>query len=251
MKIKTGGTRMYILGIGIALAITVLAAGTLHEVGYVISDFKIVKSGTLIIENARPFSNVFIDNKRIGQIDETGTTEFTGIKPGARTVLIGNATVWPWVLDFTILPDTTVSLTPLQVNQESDGAVLRDASDPIRQRAITEFKNYREPTRMQPLEREGVRVWVEGVTIFVQKNDEVRQVFTSSNPLREVSWYGDRSDAIIVASLNNVFALDIRKSSVQNFLPIYTGSAPEAVSDPIRSSKIFVKDADQYFEVSI
>jgi len=243
--------REIILKAGIALVIVILVLGVIDQAGYVFSGVYIVKGGTLEITQARTGSTVFIDNKRVGVVDETGTREFTGIKPGKRNIIVAHTDAWPWILDFEGYPGQTTTINPLQVNQESVKNVLADKTDPIRQRAKKEIENYREPTRIKPLVREEISVWVEGTYIFVQKHEEIRAVYSSHKPIQNVFWYGDRNDAIIVASQDKVFALDLRKSDTQNFLPIYSGSEPEAIADSIRSSEIFVKDGETYIAIEL
>lgn len=248
---KKSPSKKYILSAGIALAVLVLIFGALSQSGFVFSGINLVRGAELVIENARPGSTIFIENKRSGTIGEDGTATFSGIKPGATNLIVSHTDAWPWVFDFESTAGASTTVAPLQVNVETDGSVLTDPEDPLLVRAKEKLNEYREPSRIQPLHRSEVQVWIEGANILTQQGEEVRTVFSSQNPIRNVLWYGDRNDVVIVTTLNNVFALDIRESEVQNFHPIYTGAAPEAVADPIRSDKIFVRDADQYFSISI
>lgn len=251
MKIKQDPRKKYIFTGGIAVAVLVLLFGVLSQAGYVFSGPYLVKGGVLKVEQSTPNSNVFVDDRRIGKTNSNGNGEFTGIKLGTQSVLVSHADRWPWVLDVEIESGKETVVRPLQVLEETDGAVLANSDDPLRLRAQSEFATYREPNRIQPLERNNALVWVDGSNIMVQQNQEVRTLFASLHPITNVAWYGDRSDAIIVAVQNNVFALDLRKGSIQNFLPIYTGGSPEAVADPIRSDKLFVRDIGEYFSISI
>ncbi|QSH39489.1 hypothetical protein JXR01_00545 [Candidatus Kaiserbacteria bacterium] len=251
MKIKNDPRKKYIFAGGIVVAVIVLAFGVISQAGYVFSGPYLVKGGVLEITNAVPDSAVFIDSHRVGRIQNNGSGEFLGIKPGMRNVLVAHPERWPWILDFDIDAGSTMTLAPLQVLEETDGEVLSNAADPVRIRAEQEIAQYREPTRIQPLNRTGILVWVEGSNILTQDGDIVRTVFSSTSPIRNVLWYGDRNDAIIVATQTNVFALDLRASSLQNFQPIYSGGSPKAAADPIRSNKLFIEEAGQYFSVSI
>lgn len=243
--------RTYIFAGGIAVAVLIIGIGIIDYKGYVFSGPYVVKGGTLVIEEARGNSDVFIDNKRVGHTNEEGHASFSGIKIGKRTVIVAHEDSWPWILDFASVSGRTTTLQPLQVFEDPRGSNLVNSEDPLYIRATQNFNDYREPTRIAPLERADVRVWVEGTRILTQKNEEVRTVFTSPNAIRNVFWYGDRTDAVIVASHDKVFALDLRASEIQNFQPIYMGSAPEAIDDPIRTNEIFVRDGQQYLSISI
>ena len=251
MKVKIDPRKKYVFAGGIVVALLVLTFGIMNQSGYVLSGPYLVKGGVLIIQNSVPNSSVFIDERRIGKTNNNGAGEFTSIKPGTRSVLVSQTDTWPWIMDYDIEAGGITTLEPLQVLRETDGEVLVQKDDPVRLRAQTQFSEYREPTRIQPLEREGTLVWVSGANISIQKGDTVRTVFSSLTPITNVFWYGDRSDALIIATQNNVFALDLRQSSLQNFQPIYIGGAPNAVADPVRSDRIFIQDAGQYFYITI
>ena len=243
--------KKYVLAGAVLVSLFVLASGVISQAGYVLSGQYIVKGGTITLANTLAGSVVFIDDKQVGRIDAAGNGVFEGVKPGDRNVIVSHTDAWPWIFDFQSFPDGNTTLYPLQVAKDTNGTVLQDPADPIRRQAIVAFAKYGEPTRMQPLERVGTRVWVVGTAIFVQQNEEVRNIFSSPNPLRNVFWYGDRNDVIIVTMQNKVFALDLRKTEIQNFQPIYQGAAPEAVPNPTRSNIIFVRDAKQYFSIEI
>lgn len=243
--------RTNILLAGIVLAIGILVFGFLSQAGFVISGVYIVKGGTLDITNALPGSIVFVDEKRIGTVGSDGTASFNGIRPGERDVIVSRPDVWPWILTFESQAGLPNTFSPLQVRQDAQGGTLSDANDPLLITAKQAFTAYREPTRINPLERDGTIVWVDGSTIYMQKNGAVRTIFASVNPIQTVSWYGDRNDAIIVATQNTVAVLDLRGREVQNYLPMYKGVSPQAVADPIRSSHIFVHDEGNYFTIDL
>lgn len=248
---KKSARKKHILAGGVAVAILVLLFGIMDQAGYVLSGPYIVKGGTLVIEEARPGSDVFIDNRRAGRINSEGSSSFGGIRPGERNVIVAHADAWPWILDFEGVSGQTTVLRPLQVYKEPEGISLTATAEASRDQADAALSQYREPTRIQPLKREDVRVWIEGATVFTQTGEELNQLFSSTNPIRSIFWYNDRSDAVIIASQDTVFALDLRAGQVQNFLPIYKGVAPEATADPNRPGKIFIKDNEEYLSVSI
>lgn len=243
--------KKYIFGLGVALAALILFVGVVHQAGYVLAWPYIVKGGTVVVEDARPLSDVFIDNRRAGRVSREGVGVFDGIKPGTRSIIVAHGGSWPWIFEFEGVSNKTVTLHPLQAFEETTVVPLLSVDDPVRMRADEQLREYREPTQSAPLEREGVRAWVSGTSILVRDSNGPRTIFTSPNPVRSIHWYGERNDAIIASVNNNVFALDIRESQVQNFQPIYTGSTPTSVADPIRPESIFVEDRSQVFSISI
>ena len=244
-------TRSHVLALSIAVALLVLLFGVISQAGYVLSGPYLIQGATLVVDQARPHSDVFIDNRRRGRTDADGYGSFSGIKPGARNVIVAHTDSWPWVFDFDAQSARTTTLHPLQALETAVATPLLSPTEPVRERVDAEFPKYREPTAFAPLERQDVRVWVDNNTIVVRDGGDVRTVFSSPSAIRTVHWYGDRNDAVIVAAQNSVFALDIRENQIQNFQPIYSGNAPESVPDPIRSFKIFVRDGGDVFAVSI
>lgn len=243
--------REYILTTGIIVVLGILAWGAFSEAGYVVSGARIVPGAEITITGARAESQVFIDNKRRGTVDVNGSATFKAVKPGTRNIIVAESNSWPWAVNIDVTSKERITLQPLQILQETQGTPLVDTEDPVRQRADETFAGYREPSHPQPLEHDGVRVWVEGSSVLSQKNEMVHTVFSAQNPIRNVLWYGDRNDVIVVATQNNVFAIDLSQSELKNFQPIYTGAAPEAVADPVQSDHIFVRDAENVFSISI
>jgi len=243
-----GLQKKYIIITFIVIAIVAISTVIFNKEGFVFSGPYIVKGGELTIEKALPNSTVFIENKKVGVTNSKGSASFKRIGLGSKSILVYHKDTWPWVFEFESKSNKVVIVRPLQVNMVTDGTVLKDK---LRKFAEKELNNYREPTQSNPIKRNNVRIWVVGTTIYKQKGSDVKTVFVSQNPIRNVFWYGDRNDILIITTLNNVFALDIRKNKIQNFQPIYTGISPEAVANPKKIDKIFVRDGNQYLSVSI
>lgn len=236
---------------GGCIAAGVLLFGAVHQAGYVVSGFWIVKGGSVEIYNALPNSPVFIDNRRLGVTDSTGSFTAHVVRPGTRSVIVSNASAWPWILDVTVLSNELTRTNPLQVPQAAQINPLLSATDPLHISARNELAAYREPTRISPLTRGTTKVWVEGTIVYAQRGEEVHTIAASATPIRSLFWYGDRDDAVIMATQNVVAAFDLRKSSIQNYFPIYNGEAPSAAPDTIRSNQIFVRDADQLMVIRL
>tara|TARA_B100000745_G_scaffold58094_1_gene34430 strand:+ start:21016 stop:21765 length:750 start_codon:yes stop_codon:yes gene_type:complete len=243
--------KKYILYVGGVIAALVLLLGALSQAGFVVSGAYIVKGGTLTITSAYPDSIVFIDNRQVGRVAADGTFSKYPVKPGKRSIILSHTTSWPWMYTVNMQSRKNISIAPLQITKDPIRSLLTASDDPLLLSANSALSDYREPTRPQPLERNRRLVWVEGTTIYTQENDTVRSVISIQSPITSVFWYGDREDAIIVSARNAVFALDLRYGGAQNYLPLYTGTKPQAVADPIRSNIIYVKDAGDIFTLDI
>lgn len=249
---KKSTKRTYILVVTIVLVVLILAFGIIRESGYVLSGPYFVRGGVLEITDARPNSDVFIDNRRAGRVNETGFSTFDGLALGERNVIVSSEGTWPWIFDFVSTSGQTTTLTPLQVRESTVGTPLLGEENPEYNKAVSLFAEYREPTRATPITHDESSVWVEGTSIFARlAATDSRIVYSSPHPIRNVFWFGDRNDVIVVANQHNVFALDLRESSVQNFQPIYTGSEPFAVANPDDARSIFVREGEQYLLVEL
>lgn len=248
---KTRVRTTYLFAGGIALAAILLIVGVFDQAGYVFSGPYIVKGATITIERALPESDVFVNNRNVGRTDADGVVTVTGVAPGATQLIVSRDDVWPWLLSFESAPGAELRFRPLQVAKRITPTVLA-SDDAARQRAASLVAQYREPTRNEPLARDGVRVWVEGTSLFAQTADgAMRTVLSSKYPLRTVAWYADRDDAVVVASRDSVFALDLYQSEVRNFQPIYTGTAPAAIADPDDPRVLFVRDGARYLRIEL
>lgn len=249
---KKSTKRKYILGATVALVVVILGIGVVHQVGYVFSGPYLVKGGTLTITDARPQSDVFIDNHRIGSVNGNGTATFSGISLGERNVIVASENTWPWIFDFVSSSGEEVVLAPLQVFEDAQGEPIAADDSATIQRITSLFNDYREPIQANPLKRDANAVWVEGTQVFVRMgNDDVHSVYSSQQPIRNISWFKNRDDVIVIASQHTVFALDLRESSVQNFQPIYTGSEPYALVDPEETGSVIVREGEQYLRITL
>ena len=252
---RTDRSRKLLLIAAVVAGVCVLGIGVLREAGYVVSRGYLVAGGELAIAGAVPGSAVFVDNRRVGRTEASGSTRFTGIGLGERTVIVAHTAYWPWTRTYTSASGETTELLPLQVPREPDVQPLSDATAILQQRATEAFAAYRQPAQIAPLEREGMRVWVQGTTVFAQQGGAVHTLFTSPHSVRSVLWFGNRSDAVVIASEQQVFVVDMpvagAASDSQNFFPLYTGTAPEAVADPIRSDVLFVRDGGEYVMLTL
>jgi len=239
---RTNRIRAYILVAGICTAIGVLVFGALYQANYVVSGFSLVQGGSLELYHARPFSAVFLDNRRVGTIGTDGTLTLTTVRPGIRSLIVAHPGSWPWIFDVKIESSLHTRISPVQVPKAAAYFTLEDPRDPLREVAERELATYREPSRITPMVRNDTHVWVDGTTLYAQIGEEVHSVATSATPFRSVFWYENRDDAIAVATQNVVAVFDIRKNSIQNYFPLYTGSTPEAVANPDNPKEILIRD---------
>ncbi|PCI28017.1 hypothetical protein COB52_04160 [Candidatus Kaiserbacteria bacterium] len=252
MKLNARGLkiRKNILKAGIVLTIFIVFFGVIKQTGYVIDGVYIIKGGELHIESALPNSDVFIDSKKVGRTDAEGVAAYKGLHLGVRGVVVATNDTWPWIMEFESISGEVSTLLPLQVTKKTSMSTL-EADNELSDVAKKEFFAYREPSRINPLERVDTKVWIEGTRILTQNGEEVRTIFSSVDEIKNILWFGDRNDAVIVTVAEMVFVLDLRESEVQNFFPIFVGESPQVAKDQVRSRNVFIYDDGKYFHVDI
>jgi len=72
--------------------------------------------------------------------------------------------------------------------------------------------------------------------------------FSSVVPIRSFDFYPGRDDVLIVALQNGIFAVEIDARKIQNFQPIYKGSAPDF---RLSSKGFIIKDGETIFRVTL
>ena len=239
--------RTYIFAAGIVLAVVVIVIGIANQAGYVLTGGYLVRGATIIVEDSVPGSDVFLDNKRLGNTGVLGKASFPGIDVGEHTIIVAHESSWPWISTLTTAPGTTYNITPLQVRNETTAQLLGESTTPTQEEAESVLATYREPSGPAPLVRNENKIWIEGTQIRARIGNDVRIVLSSELPIRSLHWFNERDDAIVVSTGENVFALDARDTKEQNFLPIFQGVAPKSMPNPEDLSALFIEDDGQVF----
>ena len=244
--------RIHILIGGIIFALLILVVGILEQTGYVISNFSIQKGATLHIGDIAPNSSVYLNNKKEAVVpaDETQVI-IRGLAHGNHEVLVAHERSWPWIRTIRATASDIVTITPLQIPEDTDGIVI-GLDDPRRTSIENLFASTALPTHDSPTihKGNGARAWIIGTDIYVQTTGEqARLILEATSPIRTLLWHKGHEDVLLIALQNGVFALDIHGEGAQNFQPIYKGSTPRFVIDPEDSEKIFVFDNEYLFSI--
>lgn len=233
-------------------SIVALSAGVLILAGVMFyffqSDWRLnerwmlVRTGSISIEGA-PAARIFIDEKRSGTVPADGVLRIPKVLPGARNVLVAEDGKWPWTKSVEVVEDETTAVHPFLVHSSPVARVLQN-SDPQFAIAKTAFAARALPSPVTPLSSpdKTVEVYVRDTTLgavwrgassstprfFCPKDvcGPIDVLRTQQGGVRNVSFYGERSDVLIVAVTNGIFALDLDPTGTQNFQPLYLGTEP-------------------------
>ncbi len=239
-------------------------------------EWQLVQTGSLTVRGPVG-GTVFIDQKRVGTISESGTYTRERVLPGRRNVLVSQEGAWPWTKNVNIESALTTEVTPFLVPTAPKARVLKE-SDPEYANAVRAIRSATLPTPDKPLASSDslAEVYVRDAIIgSVWRGDStttpsyycaketcgpITVLTTEIGAVRGLSFLGTRHDVLIVAVRNGVWALDVEPASkgsaegintsqTQNFQPLYLGSDPTfAVKD---TSTIYIQDGAFFIELSL
>lgn len=238
--------------------------------------WNLVQTGSLTVVGPAG-GTVYIDQKRVGTIAESGVFTRERVLPGRRAVLVSQTGRWPWTKNVEIRSAATTEVKPFLVPTAPSARVLKE-TDPAYANAMKAIKTATLPTPDQPITSSDAKADVyvrEGIIGSVWRGDAaetpayyckeaacgpVTVLTTEIGAVRGLSFFGTRHDVLIVAVKNGVWALDVEPAGkvrvdgnsgvqTQNFQPLYLGSDPTfAVKD---TSTIYIQDGAFFIELSL
>jgi len=254
----------------IIFVVTLTGIFLLKSIGFHIQDLRLVRGGSVLISPLDENTKVFLDNKKVRiQFTLPYGRAAKNVIPGDHTFLVFKSGHWPWVKNITIVAKEESRISPFLISKNVSGIIITENDDEYGQilNAINENIVPREETAL--LSYEGnVKIWVSGNAVMAEwvgdtdslpyffctddfACEGVVEVVNSQTELRNISFYKDREDIVIIASQNGIFAIEIdKRGTTQNFQPIYKGaSLPRfAVKD---TETLYIRDGSVLFIVSI
>ncbi len=224
-----------VAGTAVAIALFIFASN------FVVDGEFIIRGGTVVVEGAPKGTQVLIDSTLRGEVKEDSTLVIKKIARGEHTLIATKSGHWPWLRTLEVTAGQKVQVTPLLIPQELAGKVVDSAPDttPL-------------PSRTAPITQQQIIIWADGNAIYSQLGAQQKPVavFTSEYPVRSLALYPGRTDTLLVAAGDLIFALDIEAGDTRNFLPMYKSTAPEFAIDAERGT-IFIKDGNQILELQL
>lgn len=258
------------IGTGIfTFVVALFIVGFLSYSGYWFGDgFRIVKTGSIALLELQDGVSVFVDNRRHGYRDQTdpGSVVIKRTTPGVHSVLVAKDGFWPWLKDVQISKDTEITLTPFLVKRNPKGELVAKENgdlDAVEERFALSALPDAENKQTSP---DGlIAFWVHENSVMVewfgsssdipasfcdtQDCEVIQEVFSSLDPIKSAGFYRSRNDILILASANNIFAIEIDLRGTQNFQPIYKGTNPRFIADG--TDFLIIKDEEFIFRITL
>ncbi|MBX4210653.1 hypothetical protein KW783_01645 [Candidatus Parcubacteria bacterium] len=237
---------------------------------------------TLKIEIPVNGVDVIVDNAVVGKSRPAGEAFSTNVSLGNHTVIVTKNTFWPWSKKIIAEKGQIISFKPFLITQNVSGSVIT-ASDPEYNGLFQRVSNSALP-RLKPdapakktneslkdwldknvlnkkVSNDGtIALWVNNNSVFAawigpdDKIDNpifctpecnpVTEVLPSQAVIRNVEFYKDRNDLMVISTGNSIFIVELDRRDTQNFQPLYTGTLPTFYK-PENPNTIIVKDAVQ------
>ena len=240
---------LYASIIVVILIISLIIFG--YKKGYRFQEnFMIGKLGALSLQIPFSQTNIYIDeNKKIVTTEKDEVVELS-ISPRNHTVMISRDGYYPWKKDISVESEQIIKLFPIFVSKNPSGEII-SKEDPefwqIRNKIIYDVL----PTKNTPhlSTDQSTKMWIEDNAVMVQVASTTKTVIQPDPIIRNVYFYKDRSDVLILSVSNGVYAIEVNKEGTQNFLPIYKGVYPSFIEGDL--NYIYVLDNGVLMQVII
>jgi len=245
------------------IAVLVLVLVASYVSGYRLgAGFSIIRVGTLVVENVPEGTAVYVDGAARGS-GKSLPIEIS-LLPGNHAVIVDAKNMWPWNEIVEIRSSERTVIQPLLVGTAVAGRLL-EADE--KKAALAAIAAYELPSDETPLllsdgcllvsvsenriiagpsAREGC---VSPEFLCTDGSCESTIAYAPLDTLRAVIPYPNRSDALVIALGNSLYALEIDPRDPRFFAPVLSGTEPRAALG--ETDAIVVKDSDSVFELSL
>ncbi|MBU1557615.1 PEGA domain-containing protein [Patescibacteria group bacterium] len=183
--------------------------------------------GAFKINSVEGSVNIFIDGEDKGFSEITKEGQTVELKEGSHSIILSQENYWPWAKEIQISKQQTTDIYPFFVPINSSGFIIPN-TDP-------EYSNI-------------MAMFWKKIHIDWEMDENTPEIIKEfKEEIRASDFYKDRTDVIIVAVQNGIFALEIDNGFMPNFQPIYKGTEPTFVKNG--NNSLYVKDGELLMEV--
>lgn len=189
-------------------------------------------TGTLVVDSPAYGSRVFVDQHLAGTLKEAPDNLHLSEQTGKHNVIVSKESYWPWTQDIEIKKNETTELHPFVIPQKvaTDRVVRLLMSNGV--------------TSIDP-EYAKIAVLFQNLTT----NEEINPLVEAAH-IQNVS-YADyapgRTDVLLVATNDGIYAVGVEKGEHPNFQPVYKGVHPSFAK--AQDGILYIKDGDAIFHV--
>ncbi len=260
-------------GISIVLVILAISIFSFHEKGYriSISPFSIVKPATLTIINVK-VGDVLLIGEEPHPLAIVNGVATLSIPQGEHDVVIARTGTFPYRKIVTLSSNTSHTLYPLLLPTTPTARIIKEdeesqALETLIQERLAPTKEYPRKAAYTSNPNETISLHIENTSIIATWHGALTAapppfctpecapsftVTTINTPIRNVEFYPGRADVAIFSTEGNIYAIELDKSPIQNFQPIFMGGAVETpfITVPDRNG-LFVIGTSSIFSMEL
>lgn len=220
MKRILKSKRVKIVG-GIVLAIVALTI-VLFFVGVRVGSFGIGIVGSVTVQSDTPLTTV-VNNRLVQSRFNDGVVTISNLTPTTHEVILApeDGSAWPWARTIAIESGSRITLDPVFIPKEPATKVL----------TTKDALYYKIPTLVAQnksrITNETGVINISSGSVVRTSGDTNETLFSGTlSAVRGIVPFAGRTDTIIIAVGDGVYALDISGGTPQNFTPLYRGVTP-------------------------
>ncbi|MBA3733191.1 hypothetical protein H0W91_02320 [Patescibacteria group bacterium] len=238
----------YTAGIVALVILLIISIG--YAAGYRFNNFVIGKVGHLKMEMPLPLTSVFVDDSEEAVTSADNQALNITLSPGEHTVIVSKLGYFPWTKDISIPSNGDVTISPLFITQNTSGQIITTKD---KEYASLKFKILTDklPTKLLPRlsNDKTASLWIENNAIMLKVGDNISKIVQPDTVVRNVDFYKNRSDVVVFATQNGVYAIESGDPGTQNFMPIYKGQKPTFIKADANS--LYILDVATLMQVII
>lgn len=212
--------------------------------------YLIGKVGLVNIELPLSGTSIIVDGTNKMTAKKDGQQVSLELSPKKHEIVINHENFYPWIKTVSLDSGQKINIKPFFINKNPTGVMI-GMRDPEYWSLRQKIEKDKLPTKDKPLvSPDGViKVWAEEGSILANLNGNVHTIVSPQSDIKSVSFFADRTDAIVFSTDKNVFVIDVDSSTAQNFMTIYTGTDPRSIPGDIHY--MYVLDRDLLMQVAI
>lgn len=242
-----------------ALAATFLLAG--YSLGPGLS---VRHPGTITVIVPHKDTHVFLDDRRVGiSSKENEVFKLSNIATGAHTVLVAKETFFPWGKNIVLKEKDSITVRPFLAPASAQVSIITENNDrfaELKNKIIGSPLSLPQTIKLSP--DNTVALWTDGKNVIAEwRGGDIKPryfcentctnriiVFTADSEIENTDFYANRSDVIMIAIKDGIYAIELDATGVQNFQPLYVGIGPRFLKES--SESFLVLDGDSLKEVA-
>lgn len=190
-------------------------------------------TGTLVVNSPAYGSRVFVDQHLAGTLKAAPDNLHLSEQAGKHNVIVSKEGYWPWAQDIEIKKNETTELHPFVIPQKV-------ATDRVVRLVMSNGVTSVDPDYAK------IAALFENLAI----SDEIKPLVEATH-IQNVSYANyapGRTDVLLVAATDGIYAVGIEKSEHPNFQPVYKGENP--LFAKTKDNTLYIKEGDAIFRVT-